>query len=107
LKKLFSIFNLLRKGYVVANPTAWKKGQITVNVLATVLVAGVGVAKAFGMDIHLTEEEALTLAGAVLIIVGLFDTTVTVVSSEKVGLLPERTDEAQSKPTNGLTGRPY
>ena len=43
--KITSIFNLFRKGQEVANVEAWKAGQITSNILAGVMLAGVQVAK--------------------------------------------------------------
>lgn len=86
MNKLVHILNLFRKGYAVANPEAWKNGQITANLLASVFVSAVAVAEAFGFILPFSNEEALTLAGAVLIVVGLFNPIATVVSSPKVGL---------------------
>lgn len=105
ISKITSVIDLFRKGVVVANPTAWKKGQVTVNTLATVLVAAIGVAKAFGYEIPITETEANTLATAVLIIVGLFNNVATVVSTDKVGLPSKDTLQTKTNPTGRFLGQ--
>lgn len=104
MQKIISIINLFRKGYIVANPTAWKKGQITVGVLSAVFVAVGAAAKAFGYELPITEHEANAIAGGLLALVGLFNTAATVVSSEKVGVLPKGNSN-QPKPASPLTGQ--
>jgi len=85
--KLLAALNVFRKGQVVANPAAWKNGQITGSVLAGFLGALVAGAKTFGYNLPLTDDQLLTIGGAIVAIAGLFlNTTATVVSSDKVGL---------------------
>ena len=47
LARLLAVFNVLRKGAEVANPTAWKNGAITVNAIAALLAATLALARAF------------------------------------------------------------
>lgn len=88
--KITSIFNLFRKGQEVANVEAWKSGQVTANILAGVMLAGVQVAKAFDYEIPLTEEVANSIAIGILATVNFI---FTVITSKKAGVLP-------TKPTN-------
>lgn len=107
MEKLIALFNAFRKGSVVADPTAWKAGQITVNVLAAFIVSIIGVAKAFGFELPITEQDATVIASSVLGIVGVFNSIATVVSSTKVGLPPKHESgegKDSSRPANPLTG---
>lgn len=90
--KITSIFNLFRKGQEVANVEAWKAGQITSNILAGVMLAGVQVAKAFDYEIPLTEEVANSIAIGILATVNF---VFTIITSKKAGVLPAKpTSEA-------------
>lgn len=96
--KLFAFLAVLRKGHVVANPAAWKAGQITGSVVAGLLAAAVALAKAFGYELPLSDEELLAIGSAVVAIVGLFiSPAVTVASSDKVGLPTESQDRAKGQ----------
>jgi hypothetical protein len=89
--KLLAFFKVLRKGSQVANPSAWKTGQITGSVLAGLLGAIVALAKVYGYELPLTDEQLLAIGSAIVAIVGLFiSPAVTVASTEKVGLSAER-----------------
>jgi len=85
--KILAALQVYRKGNVVANPTAWKNGQVTASVVAGLLGALVALAKTFGYSLPLSDDQLLTIGGAIVAIAGLFlNPTATVVSSEKVGL---------------------
>jgi hypothetical protein len=87
MNKLLAALSVYRKGNVVANPTAWKTGQITGSILAGFFGALIALAKTFGYDLPLTDEQLLSIGGAIVAIVGLFlNPTATIVSSDKVGL---------------------
>jgi hypothetical protein len=84
--KISAGLDVFRKGSIVANPTAWKKGQITASMIGAALVAVVVLAKAFGYDIPLSNDDMQQIGSVVLIVFGLFNTAATVVSTDKVGL---------------------
>lgn len=87
MDKLLAAFNVFRKGQVVANPTAWKTGQITGSILAGLLAAIVAGAKTFGYDLPVSDDQLLAIGSGVVAIVGLFlNPAVTVASSDKVGM---------------------
>lgn len=94
-EKLKAFYNVFRAGESVANPQAWKTGQITSGVLAAFLGALVAAAKAFGYELPLTDEQLAQIGGAVLAIFGLFNTGATAASSEKVGLLPAKKSDTE------------
>jgi len=87
MNKILAALNVYRKGNIVANPTAWKNGQITASVLAGLFGALIALAKTFGYELPLSDDQLLTIGGAIVAIAGLFlNPTATVVSSDKVGL---------------------
>lgn len=87
MNKLLAALNVYRKGSVVANPAAWKSGQITGSLLAGFFGAGIALAKTFGYELPISDDQLLTIGGAIVAIAGLFiNPTATIVSSDKVGL---------------------
>jgi len=87
MNKLIALFSVFRKGKQVANPEAWKTGQITGSVIAGLLAALVGLAKAFGYELPLSDADILSIGTSIVVIVGLFvNPAITIASSEKVGL---------------------
>lgn len=81
--KLLALWKLFRKGEAVANPEAWKNGQMTATVFVALVMAVVNTAKHFGIDIPL-DADAANMIG-----VGLFtlvNITLTTITSKKVGL---------------------
>lgn len=80
--QLGAFWRLFQKGQAVANPEAWKKGQIGVTVLAPFLLAITESARALGYDIPLTTEQAVAIAGGVIAVVNV---VLTVTTTEKVG----------------------
>lgn len=87
---IFKLINLLpdvmKKGEVVANPERWKKGQITSGILVSFLTALLGLAKVFGYDIPLTDDQIAYIASGILSTYGMYNIVATTVSSDKVGI---------------------
>lgn len=91
IKALIDLPSVFKQGKMVANPEAWKKGQITAGVIAGLLGAIVTGCRAFGYDLPLTDDQILSIGSAVVAVVGLFWTpTATVVSTDKLGLPPKK-----------------
>ena len=83
--KLMSIWGLFRQGESVADPAKWKTGQITATILGGVVLAGVHVAKAFGVDLPVDTETATAIGGGVLAVVNV---VLTITTSKTVGFAP-------------------
>lgn len=83
MEKLKALWAVFRQGEAVANPKAWKSGQISVTMLAGLFIAIVQLAKAFGYEVPVDNETATAIAGGVL---AATNVVLTVVSSDKVGL---------------------
>lgn len=100
MNKLSALFNLFRKGSVVADPAKWKNRHITVVAVTAVLLALSKALEAFGYGhfFPLTEEQAAGLAAAILIVADLVWVPTT---TEKVGL-PANSD-VPSVPVAGST----
>lgn len=87
MNTLISLFNIFRKGEVIANPSAWKNGQITGSILAGLFASVVALAKVYGYALPLTDDQLLSIGGSVVAIVGLFiNPAITVATSATVGL---------------------
>ena len=81
------LLRVLRQGEELANAEAWKKGQITVNVLVPFLAAVVAALQAWGLEIPITHDQLVTVAGAILVVANLWLTPAT---SKRVGTKPRR-----------------
>lgn len=110
---LGDFFSALQAGKELSNATTWKKAQVVVAKLSILIGAVVSILGAFGYAIPLTPEQIGILAGAVGVIVGLFNGTATVVSTSRIGLpargdvLPDgRSDPEPDGGGGGATGEP-
>ena len=101
--KLLAALQVYRKGQCVANPTAWKNGQVTASVVAGLLGALIALAKTLGYTLPLSDDQLLTIGGSIVAIAGLFlNPTATVVSSDKVGLQSvSQSDDQGNSPVPG------
>ena len=95
MKKLLALFGLFRAGSCVADPAQWKRRQVTVTLLVPVIAALTSVAKEFGHEIPLTQDDIAVLAGGILVAVNV---VLTIVTTRKIGLPPPR------EPPGGRSG---
>lgn len=84
MDKIKALWALYRAGSAVADPVAWKRGQITVALLTAVLGACVGLAKTCGYVLPVSDDQLAAIAGGVLAVIGVFNHTATVVSTERI-----------------------
>lgn len=85
MAKLLALFAVFRKGSALSNAEAWKGAQVATNVAALVIALG-ALAKAFGFDSGLTEEQALAIGGGVAAVASLVNGLLTVATTDKIGL---------------------
>lgn len=82
------IFSVLRYGEQVANPAAWKTGQITVNVLSGFALAVLNFGSSWLPVLKTIDVNTVNMAaGLVLSLANLYLTPAT---SAKVGVLPAK-----------------
>jgi hypothetical protein len=98
LAKLKLVYAVFQKGKMVADPVKWKKRQVTSGMIAALLASVIGLAKAFGYDIPLTDDQLLQIGGAIIAVGGLFNAGVTVASTDKFGLQHRADDAADASP---------
>lgn len=92
LQKARAALKLLEAGNRVSNPEAWKMGQVTVGAVSAFIGAAI---IAFGVftdaEISITEEQingiSAALIGLVPTVIGLYNIVVTVITTNKIGLL--------------------
>ena len=95
----------IRAGYELRRAETWKSRTIAVNALTSVLTLGVAVAKAFGVNLEVSDEVLGALAAGVWGAVGLFSAWSTAATSARVGL-PARRDDDRLDGDRGGAGSP-
>lgn len=103
MNKLLAIWQLFKKGHVVADPTAWKQKQITVTVLGGVIIAAIQVGNAFGLELPIDEETATAIAGGVI---ALINWVLTVTTTDKIGISSEQVQTESNAQDSELPGEP-
>ena len=81
--KLVALWRVFRKGEAVANPAAWKAGQIGVTAVAALLAALAQAAAAFGLEVPVDENQFAAVAGGAVAVVNI---VLTVATTRKIGL---------------------
>lgn len=87
MSKLLALFDLFRKGSVVADPALWKRRQIAASVLLPVFGSALAVARVFGCEIPVSDEQVAQVVGGLVVVINV---VLTFTTSDKVGLLAER-----------------
>lgn len=87
LNKISAGWKVLKAGEMVANPVAWKRGQITVGYLVGFLSASVVLVRSLGYEIPVSDEQLSAIATVILFIYGLFNNVATSASTDKINLL--------------------
>jgi len=102
--KLKAGLNVFRKGSEVANPEAWKTGQITGTVIGALLLALVNLAQVYGIQLPIEADSANAIGGGIVAIANIMLTAAT---SRRAGILPaiEQTGKQSSEgvPNVGIT----
>ena len=83
LEKMKALLSLFKQGSAVADPAKWKNRQISVTMLAGLIIAIVQLARAFGHEIPIDTDTATAIAGG---FIAVFNTIFTVVTSKHAGL---------------------
>jgi hypothetical protein len=97
IKKMTASVGLLQKGKRVANPEAWKKGQVSVEALSGFLAACLTAYVVFtGGSVEVGGEELDTISTALITIVpavtGLWGAISTVITTNKIGVQSKGSD---------------
>lgn len=88
--KFTSIIDVMRKGSAVAEPELWKNRQITGTAFAAALVAGLHLARSFGYESPVSDED---ITQAAIAVVTLWNVVLTIATSNRVGLDPKDPDK--------------
>jgi hypothetical protein len=75
-----------KAGKALSNAATWKNAQLVGSKLAILFGFLLPLAKVFGYLEGVTVEDAVVVASAVTVLVGVFNGTATVVSTDKIGL---------------------
>lgn len=83
MNKITALWQLFHKGQAVANPAAWKKGQITATALGAVIMGVINVLAAFGYAVPVDPATANNIAVGILAVTNV---VLTITTTDKVGL---------------------
>lgn len=87
IDKIKAGWKVLKAGEVVANPVAWKRGQITAAYLTTFLSSVVVLVRTLGYELPVTDEQLSAIATVVLLAFSAFNHFATVASTDKIDTL--------------------
>lgn len=90
IRKARALWGLMHKGRMVANPAAWKNGQIQASMIVALIWAAVHTAEAFGYAVPVGSETVDAVAVGLLALVNWM---LTLATSDKVGLPPRPEDQ--------------
>jgi len=85
--KTRAAWRVFKAGQAVANPAAWKAGQVGANAIAALLIAGHELVEAMGYEIPISGEGIDAVAAGIFVVVNV---VCTVVSTDKVGVRDKR-----------------
>lgn len=83
----------IRAGYELRRAETWKNRTIAVNALTALLTLGLAVARAFGIQLEVSDEVLGAVATGVWGAVGVFSAWSTAATSARVGLPTRRDDD--------------
>lgn len=107
LNKLKAFYAVFEAGKSVANPAAWKMGQVTGGIVAAFLGACLVAAKVMGYDIPLDNESLVQIGGAIVAVFGLFNAGTTVATTKTLGVRPEAVaQQPESQPESTIQPKP-
>lgn len=79
---------IFHEGKELENAATWKNTQLLGNHLATLIGAILVIAKAFGYQIPITDDQLPLIGGALAFFFGFANAILTVVTSSKIGFKP-------------------
>lgn len=80
------VIEVLKKGHILKNPETWKNRQLAINSIGVIVGFAVAIANMLGYKVFLDAESIASIGGTVWALVSLFNSWVTVASTEKIGL---------------------
>lgn len=85
-KRLGAFYDVFRKGQAVADVVGLKNKQMLAAALASFLGGCTVLAKSYGINLPLDDQDLVYIGGTLAVIFGLFQHGATLASSDKVGL---------------------
>ena len=95
IAKIRAALSALRAGEELRDPANWKTKQNQINVITAAIVAAVGLAKAFGIEVPMTETEINGAAYTFVVLIGLVNFYLTTATTKKIGF-KENTNDPDS-----------
>ena len=98
LSEIKSALRALQAGEQLSNPEVWKVRQNAVNAVASILGFVAVVLPMIGVQIELSAEDIITIAGGIATIGGLWNGYFTVATTNKIGMSNEPVAESDGNP---------
>jgi hypothetical protein len=103
------IFEAFQVGKSLANSALWKNRSLAANTLTTFAALGVSISAAFGYKLEVDHDTLQAIAGGIAALICLLNSGVTIVTSDKVGVLKGKTPTPDIPPmeTPTPTEKPF
>jgi cation transporter-like permease len=98
-----TVWIALRKGKELRHPETWKNRQTATSIVGAVLGAALVGLRFAGVDVALTSEDIMAIAGGVATVGGLAVAYLTTATSKKVGI----DGDDEDRPDQLGAGAPY
>uniref|UniRef100_A0A6C0JYC7 Holin n=1 Tax=viral metagenome TaxID=1070528 RepID=A0A6C0JYC7_9ZZZZ len=91
IRAVISLPEVFQQGKMLTDAAAWKRGNIAVSMVTGFLASIVAIAKLFGYELPLTDDQIVTIGGAIFAVTGMFlHPTLEVATTEKLGVAPKK-----------------
>lgn len=97
MNKLSAFFAVLRYGSSLTDSATWKVRQNLINTLVGLLGALAVVVTLFGVDLNVSTDDLMAIAGGIASIWGLFNSYITTATTDKIGV--PAVDSPADRPT--------
>jgi len=87
-----TLWQALKAGNELKDPAKWKNRQNTANALTAVLSVLVVILRLMGIDLYLTDEQIILIAGAAATILSVANSILTTATTKKIGVLGRRAE---------------
>jgi hypothetical protein len=84
--KLWNFFKVLKAGECLADPATWKVRQNIVNAIVGLVGALLAMFPKIRAQFGFSDEDILTVAGAVAVFAGMFNNYITTATTRKIGV---------------------
>jgi len=100
VNKLAALLGLLRRGSELSNAETWRNRAAAITAVAGLLSCAVALARAFGVQIEVSDADISAIAGGVVALGLVISSFLHVAADKGVGLPPKREADVAEQPND-------